>query len=202
MEGASPGFLTVIDNPFLPLTPGRTMAYTGTKDGHAATEVVETRADTKVIDGATCVVTEDRVSLAGTLVERTLTYYAQDDTGSVWSFGEDVQDLAPDGTVQATTSWRAGVDSAPPMLVMPGQPRAGDTFEHPYTSNDFQILSLAETQTVPAGSYSGVLQTKEWSPAEPDVVVHKYYASGVGLIRDVAVSGPYEEVVLASVAGP
>jgi hypothetical protein len=42
---------------------------------------------------------------------------------------------------------------------------------------------------VPAGSYHDVLETKEFTPLEPKLVEHKYYARGVGVVREVTVKG-------------
>ena len=195
---AGSGYTTTVDNPFFPLVPGTILTYQGTKDGHAAVEEFEVKSDTTVIDGVTCVVTEDRVSLGGVPTENTLGYYAQDSSGSVWYFGEDVQEVGADGTAHTVDSWRAGLDTAQPQMIMPGAPAVGQAFDHPWTQTDFSIEALDVTMDVPAGSFSGVLMTKEWSPVEPNVVVHKYYAPGVGMIRDVSISGPYEEVQLQS----
>jgi hypothetical protein len=64
------------------------------------------------------------------------------------------------------------------------------------------VLSLTESIKVPFGSFTGVLQTKEWTPLEPDVLDNKFYVHGLGQIREVAVQGPVEELSLVSVTGP
>jgi hypothetical protein len=45
-------------------------------------------------------------------------------------------------------------------------------------------MSLEETLNTPAGKFSGVLKTKETTPLEPNDKSFKYYAPGIGLIRD------------------
>ena len=45
-----------------------------------------------MIDGVRTRVVFDRLFLDGTLAERTYDYYAQDDDGNVWYFGEDTVD--------------------------------------------------------------------------------------------------------------
>jgi hypothetical protein len=160
-------------------------------------------ATTKRIDGVTCVVTEDVVSLGGVVSERVIGYFAQDQDRSVWSFGEDDQELDDNGHVVSTDgSWHAGVDKALPALVMEGTPVVGHSFEHAATKNDYTVLSLASAVKVPYGSYADALVTREWSPLEPDVETHKFYVPGVGVVRDVAVKGPTEELVLAKVEHP
>jgi hypothetical protein len=41
-----------------------------------------------------------------------------------------------------------------------------------------------------------VLKTEDWNPLEPEVVEHKYYAPGVGLIREEKVAGAEGSVEL------
>jgi hypothetical protein len=49
-----------------------------------------------------------------------------------------------------------------------------------------QVVSLEEAVSVPTGSYTGCLKTREWTPLEPGVTESKYYAPGVGLILETA----------------
>jgi hypothetical protein len=44
-----------------------------------------------------------------------------------------------------------------------------------------------------------VLVSKEWTPLEPGVAEHKYYAAGVGDIKEVSVKGPSETLELVGV---
>jgi hypothetical protein len=44
-----------------------------------------------------------------------------------------------------------------------------------------------------------VLVTDEWTPLEPNIAEHKYYAPGVGNIREIAVKGPQERLELVDV---
>jgi hypothetical protein len=193
-------FTTTIDNRWFPLTPGTTYTYEGTKDGKRAVETFAVTRTTKSIDRVTCVVVEDTVSFGGIPAEKIIGYYAQDRAGNVWYFGEETQDLDASGHVVGTGgSWRAGVDHAPPALLMEASPVAGHSFAHDATKNDYAVLSLAEKVKVPYGSYDNALVTKEWSPLEPDVETHKFYVPDVGAVRDVAVKGPTEEFVLVKV---
>ena len=43
-----------------------------------------------------------------------------------------------------------------------------------------EVLGTTERVTVPAGSYDGVVKTKDYTPLEPDVLEHKYYAAASG----------------------
>jgi hypothetical protein len=196
-------FTSTVDNPWFPLTPGAKFTYTGTKDGRKAVETFTVTTGTKVIAGVTCVVLDDQVSLGGVPAERLLGYYAQDRGGNVWYFGEDMFELDASGHVVGNgDSWHAGVDKAPPALFMEASPTVGDSFAHDYTKNDFAVVSLAEAVKVPYGAFTDALVTKEWSPLEPTIETRKYYVRGLGLVRDVAVKGPTEELVLVKVDRP
>lgn len=192
-------FVSKIDNPWFPLIPGTTLTYEGTKDDRSAVRVLAVTSETKTIKGVACVVIEDKLSLGGALAEKALAYYAQDQQGNVWNFGEDWQEIEH-GRVVDTESWQAGVDGALPGFVMEGSPIIGHSFAHEYTDSNFEVVSLSESGEVPYGSFTDALLMKEWSPEEPDVLTHKYYVRGLGEVRDVAVKGPREEFVLVRVA--
>jgi hypothetical protein len=66
-----------VTNRLFPLTPGKTLVYTGTKDRKKALNLVATTSRTKKIDGVTTRVVEDRLYLNNVLAERTSDYYAQ-----------------------------------------------------------------------------------------------------------------------------
>ena len=52
-----------------------------------------------------------------------------------------------------------------------------------------EILALNAAVSVPYGSYSGCLQTKDWTPLEPGIAEAKYYAPGIGLLKESAIEG-------------
>jgi hypothetical protein len=52
-----------------------------------------------------------------------------------------------------------------------------------------RILSLDELAEVPFGSSDEVLMTRDWTPLEPDVLEHKFYAKGVGPVLELGLSG-------------
>lgn len=188
-----------IDNPWLPLKPGTVLTYKGSKDDKPAMLVMTVSNKTKTVDGVTCVVVEELVSLAGKPADKTTGYYAQDKDGNVWYFGEDVQELNSKGKVTKTEGWHAGIDGALPSLVMEAAPAKGHPLVHEYTNDHSEVVSLAKPVKVPFGSYKDALMTKEWTPDEPDVLVNKYYVRDIGAVRDVAVKGDKEEFLLVDV---
>jgi hypothetical protein len=85
-------------------------------------------------------------------------------------------------------SWRAGKNGAQFGLMVPGQPKVGDRFYQELAGDvardRAEIVSLSETVQTRAGNFSDCLQTKETTPLEKDTVEYKFYAAGVGLVRD------------------
>jgi len=130
--------------------------------------------------------------------------YAQDRDGNVWYFGEDTKEFESDGTVSTAGSWQGGVDGAQPGILMLAQPQVGDTYRQEYYAGEAEdmaeVLSLAESITVPYGSFEDVLSTRDWTPLEPSIAENKYYAPGVGLVREEIVQGGSGIVELISVA--
>jgi hypothetical protein len=47
-----------------------------------------------------------------------------------------------------------------------------------------EIVSLTETCKTPAGTFSGCLKVKEGSAIDKTAKEYKYYAPGIGLVRD------------------
>jgi len=179
-------FVSVIDNPYLPLTPGLTHVYLG--DGERV-EVTVTR-ETKEIMGVETVVVVDRVFAGDQVIEESHDWYAQDRWGNVWYFGEATADIEDGQVVDTSGSWQAGVDGARPGIAMLGTPRQGDVYRQEFArglAEDMaKILSLAQWSDVPYGSFSDVLVTEDWTPLGPAAVEHKMYAAGIGLIGDLS----------------
>jgi hypothetical protein len=80
---------------------------------------------------------------------------------------------------------------------MKANPTVGDTYRQEYYKGEAEdwatVLSLSESASVPTGSYSDILMTKEWSALDtPLVYEHKYYAQGVGFIMTKYVEGGFE----------
>jgi len=196
-------FTTKIDNKYFPLKPGTTFVYKGkTKDGTEG-DTVKVTSDTKNIMGVKCVVVDDRVTEGGKLTEQTYDWYAQDKKGNVWYFGEDSKEYE-NGKVKSTGgSWEAGKDGAEPGVIMPANPKIGKTYRQEYYKGEAEdmakALKLDASAKVPYGSFDHVLLTDEWTPLEPNVAEHKYYAPGVGNIKEVATKGPKETLVLVDV---
>lgn len=180
-------FVSTVDNPYFPLKPGTIYIYEGkTELGNEHVEVTVS-SEPKVIAGVTCVALNDVVMVDGQREEGTVDWYAQDQQGNVWYFGEDTKEYK-DGKITGTQgTWEAGVNGAKPGIIMKATPAVGDTYRQEYYKGEAEdmatVLSLADSATVPVGSYRDTLVTNEWSALDnPPVFEHKYYAKGVGEI--------------------
>jgi hypothetical protein len=197
-------FVERIDNPYLPLEPGTTLRYEGNNPDDE--EIVEVTDRTREILGVTVTVVRDRVFEGGDLVERTDDWYAQDREGNVWYFGEDAQTIDHGEVVSTEGSWEAGRDGARPGIVMLAHPRVGDTYDQevaPGVAEDRgEVLRTDDTITVPFGSFDDVLRIRDTTPLEPDVVEHKYYGRGVGLVAEREIKGGDERFELVAVERP
>jgi hypothetical protein len=200
-------FVSVIDNPYYPLTPGTTLVYEGTRDGKSQRDVVQVTHDTTVVMGVTCVVVLDTATHNGSLIEKTEDWFAQDKDGNVWYFGEDTAEYENGKVVSREGSWTGGVDGAVPGIIMMAHPEVPVAYRQEYLKGHAEdmawVVSLGETVKVPAGSYHDVMLTIEWTPLEPKVLDKKLYAPGIGIVQELSQSGPLETAALVSVTtGP
>jgi hypothetical protein len=183
-------FVATIDNPYFPLIPGTVFHYRSeTSDGVETGEVEVTHA-TKQILGVTTTVVHDRVSLDGELTEDTFDWFAQDQQGNVWYFGEDSKEIEDGQVVSTEGSWQAGVNGAEPGIVMLAELKSGTSYRQelaPDVAEDMaRVLGRKASVSVPYGDFEGCLHTLEWTPLEPGVREHKFYCPGVGLVLEVA----------------
>lgn len=196
-------FGRVIDNPYLPFFPGVTMIYRSSDEGERGREVVHVTRRTKLVQGVEVRVVRDKAFVKGKLVEDTRDWYAQDRAGNVWYFGENTKTIKNGKVVSREGSWRAGRGGAQAGIVMEAHPKIGDSYQQedaPGVAEDRgTVLGLAAEKTVPYGAFSQMLKTKDFSPIEPDVVEHKFYARGIGSVLEKEVRGGSERLVLVNI---
>jgi hypothetical protein len=187
-------FTSEIDNPWLPLRVGARWVYRET-DAEGAEQRVEVTVldETRDVMGVEARVVHDVVTEDGELVEDTYDWYAQDADGNVWYLGEETKEFENGKASSTAGSWEAGVDGAQPGVVMPAEPGVGMTYRQEYYEGEAEdaaeVLSLDEQVEVPFGAFDGVLMTKDYTPLEPDILEHKFYARGVGVVLALAISG-------------
>jgi adenine phosphoribosyltransferase len=166
-------FVLGVDNPYMTLQPGTTYVYKN--DGTDETVYTETTRQTKLIDGVVCTVVHDRSFTDGELSEDTFDYFAQDKSGNVWYFGEDTKELEDGKVVSTEGTWRAGVDGATPGIVMEASPQAGDKYQQEHAEGVAEdmakVITLSALVDAPYASSGNALETDEFTPLEPDLLV-------------------------------
>jgi hypothetical protein len=194
-------FTTEIDNPYWPMKPGSHWVYRETNaQGDVQRNDVTVTDRTKTIMGIEAVVVHDVVREGGQVVEDTFDWYAQDSAGNVWYLGEDTKEYE-NGKLKTTEgSWEAGVDGALGGVVVPAHPEPGLTYREEYyeghAEDGAEDLSLNAHADVPYGTFDDALQTRNFSPLEPNLVEEKFYARGVGVVLEITVSGGSDRSVL------
>jgi hypothetical protein len=186
-------FTSVGQTPYFPLIPGVVLTLEGEEEDDGETVeirvVISVLGDTEVVDGVTTRVYEEREFEDDELVEVSRNFMAVcRETGDVWYFGEDVDDYEDGVIVGHGGAWRAGVNGAKPGIIMPGSPVLGARFHQelaPGVAEDrAEITGVGEELTVPAGTYENVLATLDSSALDEGSGDEKFYARGIGIIKD------------------
>jgi hypothetical protein len=189
-------FVTEITNPYFPLKPGTVFTYRA-EDAEVRVQVTHR---TRKIMGVTCVVVRDTKTVDGALEEDTLDYFAQDKQGNVWYFGEDTAEYVNGHPVSTAGSFIAGKNGAKPGIIMLAHPNVGRTYRQEFLLGEAEDLARVEERgvrvSVPFGTFDNALKTFDFTPLEPEVKEHKFYARGVGLVLTIdRVTGEREELV-------
>ncbi|MCA8952118.1 MAG: hypothetical protein KDE27_21590 [Planctomycetes bacterium] len=178
-----------ITNQYFPLVPGRVLVYRkSTAEGVERTRV-KALDDTIEIAGIECRVVRDVVRIDGELLEDTLDWYAQDQQGNVWYLGEIAKNYEDGVLTDLGGSWTTAVDHAKPGIVMRAAPQVGETYRQEFLLGEAEdvgrVLALGVTVTVPYGTFTNCLQTEDFTPLEPGVREHKFYAPGIGAVLTI-----------------
>jgi hypothetical protein len=199
-------FVAVVDNPYYPLPVGRTLVYSGIKDGQTQRDTVTVTNQTKVILGVTATVVSDIADHNGAILERTSDWYAQDKQGNVWYLGEDTVHFLAHGKADTSGSWEAGVNGAVPGIIMEANPQIPDAYRQELLAGEAEdtawIVDRGTTIRVPYGRLTNVLTTLEATRLEPGAYDQKVYGPGIGIVLEQSLSGDPEYAKLESVTGP
>jgi hypothetical protein len=194
-------FTTRIDHPYWPMRPGSRWVYRQTDaDGTRRVEVTVTHR-TRTIMGIEARVVHDVATEDGEVAEDTYDWYAQDADGNVWYLGEDTRQFEGGKVTSTEGSWQAGVDGAQPGVVLPARPRPGMAYRQEYGAgarDTAAVLSLDQRAKVPSGLFDHVLVTKEFSPLEPKLLKHAFFALGVGPVLSLTLAGGADREELLS----
>jgi hypothetical protein len=187
-----------IYNPYLPLAYLKQDILDGSEDGkktHVVRTLLPHKHKTFTINGqpVDALVMEDRAFENGELAEVATDYFAQDDAGTVYYLGEDVDEF-DQGKLKVHNgpeAWLLGKETQVPGVMLPAHPKVGDKFKCEDVSKEIsetdEVVAVGETVTVPAGTYLNCLKVKE--TLGDGSVEYKYYAPGVGIVREVPATG-------------
>jgi hypothetical protein len=187
------GFSTTGSNPFFILEPGHQLVL---EDDAGTRLVITVLNKTKTVDGVETRVVEENETLNGAQVEISKNYFAVcNRTNSVHYFGEDVDIFNPDGTVSHDGAWLAGQPVAPGSsiiaqagIIMPGTILLGGKYFQeiaPGVAMDrAEIKSMTEVVETQAGTFENCLKTFETTPLDKKAKDFKFYAPGIGLVKD------------------
>src|SRR5215212_2064414 len=184
---------TKIDNEWMPMQPGMKWSYEGTAIGDEGNNVVRriefTVTDlTKEIEGIRTVVGWIEDFTDGQLTEKEIAFYAQDNSGNVWYFGEHPEDYENGQFVEAPT-WIAGFQDAKPGIVMMAKPQVG--MPNVYQgwgpevgwSDYARVEQIGQETCVPVDCFTDVLVNAEANLDEVGAFQLKYFARGIGEVR-------------------
>jgi hypothetical protein len=204
------GSSTVIDNQFLPLTPGTRLVLEGRANRtgellpHTVTFTVTDLV--KVINGVPTRVMLDVDKNEGEVVEAELAFFAQDDAGNVWNLGEYPEEYEDGDFLGAPNTWIAGLADAEAGIHMLDYKDVGYTYVQGYAPA-IDFLDCAEVvaedvrecgiPAAPGGCFENGVLTHERSPLDPDGGIQtKYYAPEVGIAKVGALDDPEGETLV------
>lgn len=154
---------------------------------------VEVLPKTKNIIGINCIVVRDRVwefdeEGNTVIIEDTEDWYAQDILGNVWYFGEIAKNYEDGELIDLEGSWKSGREYDMPGIIMLNEPQQGEVYRQEFSLGNAEdmaeIIGYVDNIEVAGVLYSDVVKTLDYTPIDPAVVEYKYYAPGVGLIKE------------------
>jgi hypothetical protein len=173
-------------NPYFPLVPGTTWHY----EGEDETIDVTVKGETIEIMGVECFIVNDVVRENGAITENTQDYFAVDEDGTVWYFGEHSETIEDGVVTSLEGSWLAGEDGAQPGIIMLADPEVGDVYRQewaPGTAEDMgEVISVTGDESVTAANCNGqCVVVRDFTPLEPGANEHKFYAINVGFMLEI-----------------
>jgi len=182
---------TTGENDYFILKPGYQLTLQGKEDGKEAILVITVLNETKIVDGCTTRVVEEKEMKDGKIVEVSRNYFAIDNHNKdIYYFGESV-DIYENGKITSHEgAWESGKENAKFGLMVPGKIEIGKKYYQEFAPeiamDRAEIVSITGSLETPAGKFKNCLRIKETSPLEPKALDYKIYSKGIGLIKDGA----------------
>jgi hypothetical protein len=182
-------FSSNVTNPYFPIVPNRILLYSKmTSEGLEEVEVTFLPG-TVMIAGIPCAAVSAIERLNGAVREDTIDWYSQKSDGTAWYVGEIAKNYDDEGFLENVDgSWRHGTDGAKAGIIMLAMPMVGAAYRQEFLPGEAEdwakVVTLGVTVTVPAGTFMGCVETEDGTPIEPGNVERKFYAPGVGLVKE------------------
>ena len=203
VDVASPTFSdpTDVSNPLFPVSKQESVLLLGKVDGEPFRTEVTLLPETRIIDWegqrVETLVSQYVAYLGGRIHEVALDFYAQDDDGAVWYFGEDVFNFKDGFIADTHGTWIAGKDG-PAAMIMPGDPQVGDVYRPEnipgFVFEEVKVKSVDRTLEGPLGPVEGGLVIEELHM--DNTTERKTFAPGYGEFL-TAGGGDVEALALA-----
>lgn len=197
---------TLISNPFWPLTVGSEFGYRAITEDECEFNKLVVTGETYTVEVEEGVFIDTRVIRdqewgaeldeegecdleSAELLEDTKDYFAEDDDGNIWYFGEETyakHDEDGECEIVSDGSWEAGkpvddpeVDPAIPGIVMLAEPKSGDRYRQEFLEDEAEdqaaVIRLNGRVFIDAGDFTDCLITQEWTTLDHGNNEHKYY---------------------------
>ena len=159
---------TNVTNPLFPVSQQESVLLLGRVDGEPFRTEVTLLPETRIIDWegqqVEVLVSQYVAYLGGRLHEVAYDFYAQDDAGAVWYFGEDVFNFKEGFIADTHGTWIAGKDG-PAAMIMPADPQVGDVYRPEnipgFVFEEVTVKSVGRTLDGPLGPVEGGLLIEE-----------------------------------------
>lgn len=199
---------TKITGKWLPLVPGtRTVLEGRASEGggvlpHRITLIITDLV--KVIDGIPNLVAWEVDYNNNQLAESELAFFAQDNDGNVWNFGQYPELYENGKFTGAPRTWLGGVSHADAGVLVAAEPRPDrpvDVLQGSAPTVEF-LDCVKDVQTgqhicVPTGCYDDARVVDERDPLKPaSGTQRKTYAPGVGTVQVAAINDPEGETLV------
>ena len=147
-----------------------------------------------VVNGQTvdAVVVKDNAYQGRMLVEIAYDYFAQSDDGTVYYFGEDVDNYKKGKVDNHKGTWLLGKHTDVPGVAMPANPKLGDQYRFEdvpgITAESNRVEEVGMRAEVGRRTLTGVIRIQEFIQPEGEIE-YKLYAPGVGKIIEYPPDG-------------
>jgi len=181
-------FSPIIDHPYLPLSEVR-WTELRSEDGERVVREVLDR--TQMVAGVECLILAEH-EYEGTgddeaLAEISYNFFAQDQKGNVYYFGEEVDDYEDGQVVGHGGAWQVGKNADEPCLFLPADLELLTVYKPENSPPDASEWALIGSVTAEfessAGEFKDVLVILE-SNHDDRWEERKYYARGIGLVSE------------------